>query len=312
MSLYQDPHWPRASAWLAGDCISAPLGDLVVLGAPVAKGSITPGRCDLAPAAIRKALERFSTYDCNTAHDVRSLRARDAGDLAVADLTPEEMFEPVRDGVAASLESAKAVILLGGDNSITRPGCNGLGVPLDRCGLITLDAHFDLRDLDRGLTNGNPIRALVRDDGLPGAQIFQIGIQPFANSAVYASVARANGIRVVTADCVREQGITHVIQDALEHLEERVDRIYVDLDLDVLDRIYSPATPGSRPGGLAPHQVRGAAFTLGKHPKVCVLDLVEIDPTRDIADATLLTAAACVLEFSSGVLERLSSDQMLP
>jgi formiminoglutamase len=308
MSLFQDPHWPRASAWLAGDCGANPIGTLAVLGAPVAKGSITPGRCDLAPAAIRKALERFSTYDCNTRGEVRKLRARDAGDLDIAALTPEEACSPIHEAVSASLETAEAVVLLGGDNSITRPGCLGLGAPLDRCGLLTLDAHFDLRDLEGGLSNGNPVRALLRRDGLPGDHVFQIGIQAFANSGVYAGAARANGTHTITADCVHERGITVVLGEALDYLSTRADRIYVDLDLDVLDRIYAPATPGARPGGLAPHEIRRAAFLCGAHPKVRVLDLVEIDPTRDIADTTVLTAAACLLEFASGVLERLSHD----
>jgi arginase family enzyme len=37
---------------------------------------------------------------------------------------------------------------------------------------------------------------------------------------------------------------------------------------------------------------------------VRVLDLVEIDPTRDIADITVLAAAACLLSFASGLLGR--------
>ena len=308
MSLYEDPHWPRASAWLAGDCVANPIGTLAVLGAPVAKGSITPGRCDLAPAAIRKALERFSTYDCNTRGEVRNIRAKDFGDLNVAKLTPEEACAPMRDAAMSHLQAAEALVLLGGDNSITRPGCLGLGVPLDRCGLLTFDAHFDLRDLEGGLTNGNPVRALLRRDGFPGDQIFQIGIQSFANSGVYAAAARANGTHTITADCVHERGIAVVVREALDYLSTRVDRIYVDLDLDVLDRIYAPATPGARPGGLAPHEIRRAAFLCGAHPKVRVLDLVEIDPTHDIADITVLTAAACLLEFASGLLERLSRD----
>jgi formimidoylglutamase len=308
MSLYQDPHWPRASAWLAGDSAANPIGRLAIVGAPVAKGSITPGRCDLAPSAIRKALERFSTYDCNTRGEVRKLLSRDVGDLEVAALTPEQACQSIRDTVSANLETAEAVVLLGGDNSITRPGCLGLGAPLDRCGLLTLDAHFDLRDLEGGLTNGNPVRALLHRDGLPGNQVFQLGIQAFANSGVYARAARANGTHTITADCVHERGITTVVREALDDLNTRTDRIYVDLDLDVLDRIYAPATPGARPGGLAPHEIRRAAFLCGAHPKVRVLDLVEIDPTRDIADTTVLTAAACLLEFASGLLERFSRE----
>jgi formiminoglutamase len=304
MTLHQDLNWPRASAWLAGETLSDPSGRLAVIGAPVARGSITPGRCDLAPAAIRKTLERFSTYDLDTARDVRGLRAEDLGDVDVAGLSPEGAFAPIRDAVTAALKSANAVVLLGGDNSITRPGCHGLG-DFARCGLLTLDAHLDLRDLEGGLSNGNPVRALLRD-GLPGNHIVQIGVQSFANSGAYAMVARRAGIRVISARPALQRGIGYVMEEALLHLERETDGIYVDLDLDVLDRTYAPATPGSRPGGLAPHHIRQAARLCGEHPKVRVLDLVEIDPTRDIADATVMAAAACLLEFASGVLKRVS------
>jgi formiminoglutamase len=304
VSLHKDLNWPRASAWLAGETLSEACGNLAVIGVPLALGSITPGRCDLAPAAIRKALERFSTYDLDSARDVRGLRAQDLGDLDVAGLSPEAALAPIRDAVAEALKTAEAVVLVGGDNAITRPGCHGLG-DLARCGLLTLDAHLDLRDLEGGLSNGNPVRALLLD-GLPGPHIVQIGVQSFANSRAYAMVARKAGIRVSSARQALQRGIVDVMEEALLHLERETDFIYVDLDLDVLDRIYAPATPGSRPGGLAPHHIRQAARLCGEHPKVRVLDLVEIDPTRDIADATVMAAAACLLEFSIGVLKRLS------
>ena len=65
--------------------------------------------------------------------------------------------------------------------------------PRALCGLLTIDAHLDLRSLDGGLSNGNPVRALLAD-GLPGGQIVQVGLQSFANSAAYAEVAREAGI----------------------------------------------------------------------------------------------------------------------
>jgi formiminoglutamase len=180
---------------------------------------------------------------------------------------------------------------------------HGLATPLDRCGLLTFDAHFDLRDLAGGLTNGNPVRALLAD-GLPGAHIVQIGIQAFANSREYAEVAHQARINVVGADSVHDRGIDAVVGEALDYLERLAGVIYVDLDLDVLDRAFAPAAPGSRPGGLAPWQIRRAARACGLRPKVRVLDLVEIDPERDPEALTSLAAAACLLAFSSGLHER--------
>lgn len=302
--LYQDPHWPRASAWIEGDHVSPALGFLAVLGAPLALGSITPGRCDLAPSAIRAALQRYSSYDVEAGRDLRQLQVRDLGDLDLAALRPEQALQPLAEAVSSALASAEALVLLGGDNSVTRPGCHGTARPLSSCGLLTFDAHFDLRDLGGGFNNGNPVRALLAD-GLPGANVVQIGIQSFVNSKAYADVARKFGLGLVTADQVQTRGIDTVVQDALEHLGRRADVIYVDLDLDVLDRAYAPATPGSRPGGLAPWQLRRAARLCGLYSKVKVIDLVEIDPTQDIAGATALAAGACMLAFAAGLHERL-------
>jgi formiminoglutamase len=302
-----DPYWPRASAWLAGEFASSSSGGLAVIGAPLRLGSITPGRCDLAPAAVRSILRKFSCYDIESDVDLRRLAARDLGDLPLADLKPEDAFEPLRDAVRNALAGAIAVVVIGGDNAVTRPGVHGVAVSspnsLENCGLITFDAHFDLRDLSKGLTNGNPVRALLAD-GLPGQNIVQIGIQPFANSQAYAQVANDAGITVVTMSQIRAHGVERLLTESLDDLSERVEHIYVDLDIDSLDRIYAPATPGSRPGGLTPYELRRVAWLCGAHPLVRAIDLVEVDPTQDVADATVMATASCLLSFASGLLAR--------
>jgi formiminoglutamase len=296
-----DPSWPRASEWLDGRHTARATRRLQVLGAPVRLGSLSGGRFDQAPSTIRAALELFSTFDGET--DVRSVAAHDAGDLPVGDRSPEESLDPIVEALRERLPGNDAVVLLGGDNSITRPGVRGLGPSLDRVGLITVDAHHDLRDTGDGLSNGNPVRALL-EDGLPGQNIAQIGIQPFANSEPYAAVAREAGITVRTADQIRERGMGPVVRETLAGIGGRVDTVYVDLDLDVLDRAFAPACPGSRPGGLRPEELLTAARLVGAHPSVRAVDLVEVDPERDIAGTTALTAAACLLWFASGLARR--------
>jgi formiminoglutamase len=301
--LWQDPEWHRASAWLDGEHFAEAAGRISILGAPLRLGSITPGRSDLAPAAIREALDRLSSFDVESELDLRRLAARDAGDLVVAEHTPEEAFSPIQEQVMALLSESQAVVLLGGDNSITRPGVHSLNVPLQRVGLLTIDAHFDLRNTANGLTNGNPVRALL-EDGLPGRNIVQIGIQPFANSDAAVEIAHQVGSRFVTIGQVRRRGIETVLTEALADLDGRVDAIYVDLDLDVLDRAFAPATPGSRPGGLTNADLMHAARCCGLHPKVRVIDLVELDPTHDVSGLTSLSAAAALLHFAAGLLAR--------
>lgn len=302
--MMDDPNWPRASDWLAGQTAPRTLGSLSLLGAPVRLGSITPGRCDLASAAVRAILRRFSCYDLEHDVDLQLLAAHDLGDLDLANAKLEDAFVPLRDAVRNASQTADAVVILGGDNGVTRPSVHGLTNSLERCGLITLDAHFDLRDLSNGLSNGNPVRALLAD-GLPGTNIVQIGLQGFANSQVYAQVARDAGITVVTMNQVRARGIEAVITEALSSLSQRLEVIYVDFDIDVLDRAFAPACPGARPGGVTPYDLQRAAFLCGTHPKVRAIDLVEVDPTQDVADVTVFATGACLLSFAAGLVHRL-------
>lgn len=308
---FEDPFWPRASAWLAGEFAEqseTAQARLAIVGAPVRRGSITPGRCDLTPQAVRALLRKFSCYDLETAADLRQLAVTDLGDLALAEATLAEAFAPLRDETARALKTgADAIVIIGGDNGVTRPGVHGMaeayGLPLTACGLITLDAHFDLRDLGQGLTNGNPVRALLTD-GLPGSHIAQIGLQPFANSQAYHVVAMENGIKVISMSQIRQGDFASLLGEALQQLSARVEAIYVDFDIDVLDRSFAPACPGSRPGGLTPWELKRAAYLCGTHPKVKAIDLVEVDPSQDVADTTVMTTAATLLAFAAGVLNR--------
>jgi formiminoglutamase len=298
-----DPHWTRASAWLAGEFSPRSHQGLAVLGVPLCRGSITPGRSDLAPDAVRAICRRFSTYDIDHDVDLRELAVHDLGNLDIVAASAEEAFVPITRAARHALESCQAMVLLGGNNAITRPGCHAVAASIDRCGLLTLDAHLDLRDLSGGLSNGNPVRALLTD-GLPGQNIVQIGMQPFANSQAYMQVAREAGITFVAMSEVRARQVEQLVTRSLADLATRVDHLYVDLDLDVLDRIFAPATPGSRPGGLTPHELQGVARICGAHPKVRAMDLVEVDPTQDVADATVMITAECLLSFASGLLSR--------
>src|SRR5690606_29869662 len=153
----------RSVGHLVGHHPDAPVA---LLGAPLNERSLTPGRSDLGPTALRVALPRLPTYDAATGLEL-DVRVPDAADVALAAASPSDAFGPVRDAVAAQSHRALS-ILIGGNNAITRPGVHAFG--LDRVGVLTLDAHFDLRDTDQGLTNGNPIQALL-DDGLDGRRI---------------------------------------------------------------------------------------------------------------------------------------------
>jgi len=274
-----------------------PSTPVALIGAPMRAGSVTPGRCDLAPAAVRKAMQRISTYDLVERVEI-DFAVRDAGDMAVEELTPADGFDVIQNGVSSLAARHQLTIVLGGNNAITRPVAHSLGVPLGEVGLITLDAHFDMRETDQGPMNGNPVRCLL-EDGLPGANICQIGLAPFANTRKMHEDALAAGISIFDLEFVLGAGMAAAIDEALEQLSH-VEAILVDFDIDVIDRAQFPGAPGARPGGLPVWDFFAAARRLAEEERVRAVDLTEYDPFVDNGDLSGLTAARWVAEILAG------------
>jgi formiminoglutamase len=293
--------WPNLSDLVSTDREDAPVG---MVGAPLAAGSVTPGRCDLAPGLLRQTLRRIGRYDVETGRELAT-SVLDRGDVDIANLTIEEATANIRDAVTQSAAAHALTLLVGGNNAVTRPGLLGLRAPLEKVGLITLDAHFDMRDLDHGLSNGNPVRALI-EDGLPGANIAQVGLASFANSRKMHEDARADGNLAVTMGEVRAKGIGAAIGRALEHVAH-CEAIVVDCDIDVIDRSQFLGAPGARPGGMAVHDFFEAVRGLAANPKVRLIDLTEWDPPLDPTDLSALTVGRWVAECLAGFEMRASS-----
>jgi len=296
INFAKDVLWPRANRLFKPNLKQA---DIALLGFPVHKSSITPNSCHLAPKAIRSALARYSTYSASSDVDLRELKITDLGDVTGADSRNGKKV--IAKNVNGLLDKYGLLIALGGDNSITYTVTAGLFGDLSRVGLITLDAHHDLRD---GNSNGSPVWRLIQA-GLPGKNIAQIGISDFANSKEYSSRAKEAGIFVITRAQLRNKSIADAMKQAFAYLGRNVDHIYVDLDVDVCDRSVAPACPAATPGGISADELRQAAFLAGANYKVRAVDITEIDPKRDSKDErTVRLAALLVLEIAAGYKTR--------
>jgi len=289
--------WPNLSELLVDD----PKVPIALVGAPLAAGSVTAGSCDAAPALLRKTLKRIGRYDVEVGRAVFT-PVYDRGDVALDGLTIEQATDPIRDAVAASLGDHVLTLLAGGNNAVTRPAALALGIPLASVGLITLDAHFDMRELDEGLSNGNPVRALM-EDGLPGKNIAQIGLASFANTAKMHRDALDAGNCVVSIEEVRRAGIRRGVELAMVQMSN-ADAIVLDCDIDVIDRAQMPGAPGARPGGMQVSDFFWAVRRIASDHRVRVIDLTEWDPLLDPTDLSALTAARWVAECVAGFESR--------
>jgi formiminoglutamase len=297
--MSDDPRWPRASGWLTAEAPSGTVG-MAVLGVPASRTSISATHAHLTPTAIREALTRYSTYSWAHDVDVADLAAWDADDVLDPD-GPEGEARVVQR-VAAIMMRTRLLVALGGDNSITYSVALGAwGDGIGGAGLITLDAHHDLRD---GTSNGSPVRRLV-EAGLPGTRVVQIGIADFSNSREYAARARDLGITVVTRDALRRRPMADVMAESLAVAGAGGGPIHVDLDVDVCDRSVVPGCPAAAPGGLTADELRQAAFHAARSPRVRSLDIAEIDAAADAPDGrTVRLGALLVLEAACGLALR--------
>lgn len=291
-----DPHWPRANVWLAAE---PDRPDLVVVGVPSSRASLTGSRADLAPLEVRTRLHRFSTFHGEMGVDFSSVAALDVGNWPVSEIDPVPTVGELKR-MAGDLPDAKLKIYLGGDNAITRPLVTAEHDEVDKVGLITFDAHHDVRTLENGPSNGNPIRGLIEDHGLLGQNIVQIGIHSFANSAEYRSYCDNAGITTVTVDQVERIGIRAAVDVALNQLSASCHAIYVDVDVDALDLSVAPGCPGARPGGLTVRQLAAGVARCAAHHGVTAMDFVEVDPILDRDHLTVDSMAHLFLSAVAG------------
>ncbi|MDP4170235.1 MAG: arginase family protein, partial [Bacillota bacterium] len=154
-------------------------------------------------------------------------------------------------------------------------------------------------------TNGTPIRNLIERGTVLGENVYNIGLHGFFNGQSLIKYAKDHGVNYITLKEARKKGISETVQSALKELEEKVDIIYVTIDMDVLDIAYAPGVPASTPGGMSTDELAEAVYLAGKSAKVGAMDIVCLDPTKDLsAQPTVKAGLYTFLSFLTGLLER--------
>ena len=201
-------------------------------------------------------------------------------ELSLADTAAVSNWrETARAAARQALAAGDFLLWLGGNHLSVLPVYEELG---DDAVVIQLDAHLDLYNLSDSppeLNHGNflrhaagPLPPLVnvghRDLFLPAKSIRTFYRSTFAAAAVAIDPAPA-------VESVRDAATA-------------ASRVFIDIDCDVLDPAYFPATTHPLPFGLSPPllmRLLDAAWG----DNVCGVAVSEFDPGRDRGDQSLST-----------------------
>jgi agmatinase len=115
---------------------------------------------------------------------------------------------------------------------------------------------------------------------------------------------REQGMRWHTMQEVWERGVPAVMADAVAEALDGADRLYVSVDIDVLDPGFAPGTGTPEPGGMHPADLLRVVRELARRTDVVALDVVEVSPPYDSADLTVNNAHRVVYEFLAGSAAR--------
>ncbi|RST61126.1 formimidoylglutamase [Siminovitchia terrae] len=280
--------------------------DLLLYGAPISRSSISVSGASLYPQEFRKMWKNFTTYNLDEDIDLSAFRVSDAGDVVMHTTNISESHKRIEASTAylAQQYHKATICMIGGDHSTTACAVRGIkqAFPNETIGILQLDTHLDVRDpAELGPANGTPIRQLIDGGVIKGRDVYNIGLHGFFNARPLVDYAKKHEINMVTLKQARKKGVSVHVKEALDCLSKKVDRIYVTVDMDVLDITQAPGVPASTPGGMTTAELFDALIEIGKCTEVHHLDFVCLDPTKDTSvSETVKTGVYAWLQFVTG------------
>lgn len=258
---------------------------IIVVGVPFDSATTTtPGQRE-APRAIRRISLELETFDPRSGVDVEDAPFYDAGDIPL-EVNHEKLEKTLYQVASEIFSSSKTPLLIGGDHFVTLPAVKAALSTFGRLHLIVFDAHLDLRDeypLGTKYSHATLMRRLLESP----AELRLTYFKPRAFSREEYSYATSDS-RVK---------ILGRAEDLLEEVG-RGEKIYISIDMDIVDPAFAPGVGVPEPLGLYPRELVQVLDDLlevsGK--RVIGVDLVEVNPLLDVNNITSALAAKLLMQ----------------
>ena len=294
------------------EAIRAARPDVAIVGAPFDVAVTHRPGARFGPRAIRAA-----SYLTTGAFHHLGLRIEpfdhltgiDAGDAFCVPGDIERGHEGIREKLRELLSVAPECVplVLGGDHSITYPSAGTIADHYDRkVGIVHFDAHADAADASWGvsLSHGTPMRRLIEAGHVAGKNFVQVGLRGYWPPPDVLAWMAEQGMRSHFMSEIEERGFDTVLHEAIEQALDGVDRIYLSVDIDVLDPAFAPGTGTPEPGGLSARELLRAVRQIALSVPIVALDVVEVSPPYDSAGITAEVAHRVCCEAISALAVR--------
>ncbi len=248
---------------------------VVLFGVPYDGTSTYRSGSRFAPNAMREASYNFETYHPDKGVDLRDARYCDLGNLGEFG-TSASMVQQVESFAREQVSKGRTTVMLGGEHSITAPCVRAHGEPA----CVILDAHMDFRDSYLDDRNSHACVTRRVTEHLGRDHVLVVGVRSYSSEE--AEAAGAARLQYITSLDILEGGLGEVLR-ALEELPEKV---YLSLDMDVIDPAYAPAVGNPEPFGLTPLHVKQIIQALGG--RIVGFDVTEVSPPWDKGNTAAL------------------------
>ncbi|MEM3641209.1 MAG: agmatinase [Candidatus Bathyarchaeia archaeon] len=272
--------------------------DYVILGVPFDVTSTYRTGARFGPNAIRQASLVIETYSFRTEIDVENLKLHDLGDLNISTDT-KQTLEKLEIVVKEILESGKTPVAIGGEHTITLGIAKGLSREASKTALVSFDAHLDLRNEFLGLKLSHTTFMRRINEEVKPAKILEVGTRAVCKEEL--KYAKKAGVEFWTTQQIRKEGSEQIVKQLNDKLAE-YEKIYLSVDMDILDPAYAPAVQNPEPDGI---ETTILLDILGGicDKRVIGFDVLEVAPNYDqgisaIQAAKIIFEALCSLEKS--------------
>lgn len=211
-------------------------------------------------------------------------------DIKIVENNIEETNENIFNAV-----KGKEGIIIGGDHSITYPSFSAFAGRFKNPGLIVFDAHPDCENNFKPPSHEDFLRVLIEEGRVKPENVVLVGIRNWHINEY--KFLKDKKIKVFSM-----KRLFSNLQESCDDLMEIArdfDGLYLSLDIDAVDPAFAPGTGYCEPGGLTSREMIYLLQRLKLLKNLKMIDLVEINPDKDVNNMTINLGAKMLKELMS-------------